>query len=61
MYLHICCLGSKVGALKVCPRLYFVVFGLAGRVHAKRESGAKLYFYDLRGEGVKIQVMANAR
>lgn len=34
---------------------------LAGRIHAKRESGAKLIFYDLRGEGVKLQVMANAR
>ncbi|KAG1670226.1 Lysine--tRNA ligase [Nymphon striatum] len=34
---------------------------VSGRVHAKRESGAKLIFYDLRGEGVKLQVMANAR
>lgn len=34
---------------------------MAGRVHAIRESGAKLIFYDLRGEGVKLQVMANAR
>ncbi|XP_054155210.1 lysine--tRNA ligase-like [Oppia nitens] len=34
---------------------------VAGRVHAKRESGQRLIFYDLRGEGVKIQVMANAR
>ena len=34
---------------------------MAGRVHAKRESGGKLIFYDLRGEGVKIQVMADAR
>ncbi|XP_054711588.1 lysine--tRNA ligase-like [Uloborus diversus] len=33
---------------------------VSGRVHAKRESGAKLIFYDLRGEGVKIQVMAHA-
>ncbi|KAK8782684.1 hypothetical protein V5799_015975 [Amblyomma americanum] len=33
---------------------------VAGRVHAKRQSGAKLIFYDLRGEGTKIQVMANA-
>ncbi|XP_015917437.1 lysine--tRNA ligase [Parasteatoda tepidariorum] len=32
---------------------------VAGRVHAKRESGAKLLFYDLRGEGTKIQVMAH--
>ncbi|XP_039765271.1 lysine--tRNA ligase isoform X1 [Pararge aegeria] len=34
---------------------------VAGRVHSIRESGAKLIFYDLRGEGVKIQVMANAK
>ena len=32
-----------------------------GRIHAKRSSGAKLIFYDLRGEGVKLQVMADAR
>ncbi|XP_043686125.1 lysine--tRNA ligase isoform X3 [Vespula pensylvanica] len=37
------------------------IYSIAGRVHAIRESGAKLIFYDLRGEGVKIQVMANAR
>lgn len=36
-------------------------FSIAGRVHAIRESGAKLIFYDLRGEGVKLQVMANAK
>lgn len=34
---------------------------VAGRIHSIRESGSKLIFYDLRGEGVKIQVMANAR
>lgn len=34
---------------------------VAGRIHSIRESGAKLIFYDLRGEGVKIQVMANAK
>jgi lysyl-tRNA synthetase class 2 len=38
-----------------------VTVSVAGRIHARRESGAKLIFYDLRGEGVKIQVMANAR
>lgn len=37
------------------------VLSVAGRVHAIRESGAKLIFYDVRGEGVKIQVMANAK
>ncbi|CAH0557472.1 unnamed protein product [Brassicogethes aeneus] len=33
---------------------------VAGRVHAIRESGAKLIFYDLRGEGTKLQIMATA-
>lgn len=36
------------------------VVSVAGRVHSIRESGSKLRFYDLRGEGSKIQVMANA-
>lgn len=34
---------------------------VAGRVHSIRESGSKLVFYDLRGEGVKLQIMANAK
>jgi len=34
---------------------------VAGRIHAKRLSGPKLIFYDLRGEGVKIQIMADQR
>ncbi|SPP77991.1 lysine--tRNA ligase isoform X1 [Drosophila guanche] len=38
-----------------------VTLSVAGRVHAIRESGAKLIFYDLRGEGVKLQVMASAK
>ena len=33
-----------------------VTTSVAGRIHAIRESGAKLIFYDLRGEGKKIQV-----
>ena len=37
------------------------VVSVAGRVHAKREASAKLIFYDLRGESVKIQIMADAR
>lgn len=41
--------------------LILCCFCLEGRVHAKRASGAKLLFYDLRGEGVKLQVMANSR
>ncbi|KAM7424146.1 hypothetical protein PAMA_000476 [Pampus argenteus] len=38
-----------------------VVLSVSGRIHAKRASGAKLLFYDMRGEGVKLQVMANSR
>ncbi|VDH96965.1 Hypothetical predicted protein [Mytilus galloprovincialis] len=34
---------------------------VAGRVHAKRLSSSKLIFYDLRAEGVKIQVMSNKK
>ncbi|XP_037078194.1 lysine--tRNA ligase-like isoform X1 [Pollicipes pollicipes] len=36
-----------------------VTVSVAGRLHSIRESSAKLRFYDLRGEGVKIQIMAN--
>lgn len=38
-----------------------VEVSVAGRVHAKRLQSSKLIFYDLRGEGVKLQVMSNAR
>ncbi|EAU90925.1 lysine-tRNA ligase [Coprinopsis cinerea okayama7 len=31
---------------------------LAGRIHNIRASGSKLRFYDLHGEGVKVQIMA---
>ncbi|XP_063870736.1 lysine--tRNA ligase-like isoform X1 [Scylla paramamosain] len=34
---------------------------VSGRVHAIRESSQKLRFYDLRGENVKLQVMANLK
>ncbi|KAG2187258.1 hypothetical protein INT44_004943 [Umbelopsis vinacea] len=33
---------------------------IAGRIHNKRASSSKLRFYDLHGEGVKLQVMASA-
>ncbi|KAK3881136.1 hypothetical protein Pcinc_014424 [Petrolisthes cinctipes] len=34
---------------------------VSGRIHAIRESSQKLRFYDLRGEDVKLQVMANLK
>ncbi|KAJ2868441.1 lysyl-tRNA synthetase [Coemansia aciculifera] len=35
-----------------------VEISLAGRIHNKRASGAKLRFYDLYAEGIKVQIMA---
>uniref|UniRef100_A0AAR2KVL7 Lysine--tRNA ligase n=1 Tax=Pygocentrus nattereri TaxID=42514 RepID=A0AAR2KVL7_PYGNA len=52
---------EKYNHLQPGDQLTDVVLTVAGRVHAKRASGAKLLFYDLRGEGVKLQVMANSR
>lgn len=34
---------------------------LAGRIYTKRSSGSKLVFYDVKAEGVKIQVMCQAQ
>lgn len=34
---------------------------LAGRVYVKRSAGAKLFFYDLRSEGTRLQVLAQAQ
>jgi lysyl-tRNA synthetase class 2 len=36
------------------------VVSVAGRIWSKRWSGQKLVFYDLRGDGSKVQVMADA-
>lgn len=34
---------------------------VAGRIYTKRASGAKLIFYDIRAEGVKVQVVCQAQ
>ncbi|KAI9656699.1 MAG: lysyl-tRNA synthetase [Trizodia sp. TS-e1964] len=34
---------------------------IAGRIYTKRVSGAKLVFYDIRAEGVKVQIMCQAQ
>uniref|UniRef100_A0A8C5HJ89 Lysine--tRNA ligase n=1 Tax=Gouania willdenowi TaxID=441366 RepID=A0A8C5HJ89_GOUWI len=52
---------EKYNHLQAGEQLTDIVLNVSGRVHAKRASGAKLIFYDLRGEGVKLQVMANSR
>ncbi|ALC49789.1 Aats-lys [Drosophila busckii] len=52
---------EKYSELKDGETLEQVNISVAGRIHAIRASGAKLIFYDLRGEGVKLQVMASAK
>ncbi|KAM6195278.1 lysine--tRNA ligase isoform 3-T3 [Sarcoramphus papa] len=52
---------EKYSHLQPGDHLTDVTVRVAGRIHAKRASGGKLIFYDLRGEGVKLQVMANSR
>eukprot|EP00096_Caligus_rogercresseyi_P013403 TRINITY_DN6059_c0_g1_i1.p1 TRINITY_DN6059_c0_g1~~TRINITY_DN6059_c0_g1_i1.p1 ORF type:complete len:540 (+),score=132.84 TRINITY_DN6059_c0_g1_i1:148-1767(+) len=52
---------EKYSGLEEGQMLDDVEVRVAGRIHAIRESGAKLIFYDLRGEGFKIQVMASLR
>ncbi|KFH48598.1 Lysine--tRNA ligase, cytoplasmic-like protein [Hapsidospora chrysogenum ATCC 11550] len=33
---------------------------LAGRIYVRRSAGSKLYFYDIRSEGTRLQVLAQA-
>ncbi|KAF9449643.1 lysyl-tRNA synthetase [Macrolepiota fuliginosa MF-IS2] len=46
------------GVVAAGTKLENPVVSLAGRIHNIRASGAKLKFYDLHGEGKKIQIMA---
>jgi lysyl-tRNA synthetase class 2 len=52
---------QKYSHLSAGEQLNDIAISLAGRLHAKRESGKNLIFYDLRGEGKKLQVVADAR
>ncbi|KAF8907878.1 hypothetical protein CPB84DRAFT_1674643 [Gymnopilus junonius] len=49
--------GSE-GKILSGTKLEGVTESLAGRIHNIRASGNKLVFYDLHGEGVKVQIMA---
>lgn len=49
------------GKIKPGTRLEGVTECLAGRIHNIRMSSQKLRFYDLHGEGKKVQIMANLR
>ncbi|KAI7902906.1 lysyl-tRNA synthetase [Cokeromyces recurvatus] len=50
---------EKFSKIETGQRADDQVVSVAGRIHNKRASGAKLRFYDLHGEGVKIQIMAS--
>ncbi|KMZ76278.1 Lysine--tRNA ligase [Zostera marina] len=52
---------NKYGSLKDGEHLKDVEVKIAGRIMNKRNSSAKLYFYDIYGDGVKLQVMTDAR
>ncbi|PAV65116.1 hypothetical protein WR25_22297 isoform B [Diploscapter pachys] len=52
---------AKYEYLEKDQTLEDVTVNIAGRVFSKRESSAKLIFYDVHGEGARLQVMANAR
>ena len=46
------------GKIPAGTRIDDIEESLAGRIHNIRASGAKLKFYDLHGEGTKVQIMA---
>ncbi|XP_052875467.1 lysine--tRNA ligase-like [Gossypium arboreum] len=52
---------DKYRSLHVGEHVENTEISLAGRILNKRSSSSKLYFYDLHGNGAKIQVMADAR
>ena len=52
---------SLFALLKFQLQISIKTSSFIGRIHAKRNAGQKLLFYDIRGEGLKLQVMANAK
>ncbi|KAG1669015.1 hypothetical protein FOA52_000608 [Chlamydomonas sp. UWO 241] len=52
---------AKYKDLEDGAQLTDVKVSLAGRVYRKAPSSAKLLFYDVKGEGAKVQVIADAR
>lgn len=47
--------------IKTGEHLKDVEVKLGGRIYTKRAAGSKLVFYDLRAEGVKVQIMCQAQ
>ncbi|KAI9762446.1 MAG: lysyl-tRNA synthetase [Chaenotheca gracillima] len=48
-------------SIKTGEQLQDIEIRLGGRIYTKRSSGSKLMFYDVRAEGVKIQVMCQSQ
>eukprot|EP01025_Chloroclados_australasicus_P010885 TRINITY_DN1460_c0_g1_i1.p1 TRINITY_DN1460_c0_g1~~TRINITY_DN1460_c0_g1_i1.p1 ORF type:complete len:506 (+),score=92.44 TRINITY_DN1460_c0_g1_i1:191-1708(+) len=52
---------DKYGSMQPGEHKEDETVSIAGRVQARRASGSKLIFYDLHGEGKKVQVMCDAK
>ncbi|CZS80472.1 unnamed protein product [Fusarium graminearum] len=52
---------EEFGHLKSGEHAKDKIIQIGARVHGKRASGAKLLFYDVRTEGVKVQIMCQAQ
>ncbi|RUS17483.1 hypothetical protein BC937DRAFT_89920 [Endogone sp. FLAS-F59071] len=52
---------EKYSHVEANQRLEGEIVTVAGRIHNKRASGQLLRFYDLHGEGTKIQIVAQAQ
>ena len=53
--------AEEFGYLKSGETARDKVIQVGARVFTKRSSGSKLFFYDVRNEGVKVQVMCQAQ
>ncbi|MCJ1380281.1 lysyl-tRNA synthetase [Xylographa soralifera] len=52
---------KKYDSIKTGEHLKDVEVRVGGRIYTKRSSGSKLVFYDIRAEGVKMQIMCQAQ
>ncbi|CAI5714068.1 unnamed protein product [Hyaloperonospora brassicae] len=50
---------AAYGTIAAGSHVADTVVTVAGRLHSKRVSGAKLVFYDLRADGLKLQIMSD--
>jgi len=53
--------NKEFGHLKSGETLRDKEIRIGARIHGKRSSGSKLFFYDVKSDGVKVQVMCQAQ